>query len=110
MLRLTKHQAFLISPRNPLEAQLSLFEASKTIAFLHADEYTSLMKSLLDVATVPCHIVPSQEEFIDATPVEKVTYAAATSTEELAHRHFVVLHTSGSTGTPKPVYLRHGSL
>jgi len=103
------YKALFVSPRNTLEGQLSLFQATACDTLLFAAPMRKLVQPWLDarVSMRSFEVSPLPEWF----PEEKApdlpfgkTYA------EARWDPLVVLHTSGSTGIPKPVVTPHGMI
>ncbi|KAL6910067.1 hypothetical protein GGI43DRAFT_426893 [Trichoderma evansii] len=99
-------QALFISPRNSLEAQLSLFKKTQCTQILYESSMQSTVEPLLQFYPMPAKAVPPLEVWLQST-ASHVPYNV--SFEEARFHPLVVLHTSGSTGIPKPVTVRQGS-
>ncbi|KAH8657862.1 hypothetical protein BX600DRAFT_384872 [Xylariales sp. PMI_506] len=100
------YKALFISPRNSLEAQLSLFEESKCNILYHEKQYTSMVEpwvngrpGMRSVAVAPFDAWVS--DTVEPFPYNK-TFA------EAQWDPLVVVHTSGSTGHPKIVMIPQG--
>lgn len=106
------YKVLLTSPRNTLEAHLSLLEETDCRTFMMPPVFPlPVVKQILDARPMQVlHIqglhywISDQEgESNEAYPYEK-SYEAARG------EPFVVLHTSGSTGRPKPIVQTHGTI
>ncbi|KND91935.1 Carboxylic acid reductase [Tolypocladium ophioglossoides CBS 100239] len=100
-------QALFISPRNSVEGQLSLLEATRCGHFWHAESLRSIVQPWTSARPMQVEVVPSPEAWLDAAP-EPFPYDRPF--EQARWEPFVVLHTSGSTGIPKPIVVRQGSM
>lgn len=99
-------QALFISPRNSLEAQLSLFKKTQCAQILYESSMQSTVEPWLQFYPMPAKAVPPLDAWLQST-ASHVPYNV--SFEEARFHPLVVLHTSGSTGIPKPVTVRQGS-
>ncbi|KAL7917709.1 hypothetical protein ACQKWADRAFT_325439 [Trichoderma austrokoningii] len=99
-------QALFISPRNSIEAQLSLFKKTKCSQILYESSMQSTVEPLLQFYPMPSKAVPPLEVWLQSTAAH-VPYNV--SFEEARFHPLAVLHTSGSTGIPKPITVRQGS-
>ncbi|UKZ86441.1 putative NRPS-like protein biosynthetic cluster [Trichoderma asperellum] len=99
-------QALFISPRNSLEAQLSLFKRTQCAQILYESSMQSTVEPWLQFYPMPAKAVPPLEVWLQST-ASHVPYNV--SFEEARWHPLAVLHTSGSTGIPKPVTVRQGS-
>lgn len=99
-------KALLVSPRNSFEAQQSLFDNTNCSHLWYSASLEAVAQSWIGGRHMKTFIVPSQEEWLQATakpfPYTK-TY------EQAEWDGALVLHTSGSTGLPKPIVIRHGT-
>ncbi|KAJ5238518.1 hypothetical protein N7468_003137 [Penicillium chermesinum] len=102
------YKALFISPRNNLESQLSLFEATNCNWVLHTPEYTQAVQSWLSSRSMKTSLVGSISEIFSPEPVPAFPFQKPS--DEIEDKPAFVLHTSGSTGIPKPIICRHGSL
>ncbi|KAJ0160206.1 hypothetical protein CTA2_8379 [Colletotrichum tanaceti] len=102
------YKALFVSPRNPIEAQLNLFNMSDCRVVARPQSHRSLAESWLQhrdmkqLEMEPLHDILSKPRF----PAVPYTKTAA----EAEWDPFLVLHTSGSTGLPKPIVVKHGSI
>ncbi|KAK0767222.1 hypothetical protein N5P37_000956 [Trichoderma harzianum] len=101
------HKALFISPRNSLEAQISLFKATECTRIMYDAPMQSTIESWLQSYPMPATATPDWSVWIEST-APHVPYN--TPFEEARWHPMVVAHTSGSTGIPKPVTVRQGSL
>lgn len=99
-------QALFISPRNSLEAQLSLFKRTQCAQILYESSMQSIVEPWLQFYPMPAKAVPPLEVWLQST-ASHVPYNL--SFEEARFHPLAVLHTSGSTGIPKPITVRQGS-
>jgi acyl-CoA synthetase (AMP-forming)/AMP-acid ligase II len=100
-------QALLISPRNSIEGQLSLFERTKCCHIWYAESFNLAVKTWLSKREMKSWVVPPAKEWLQASP-SPVPYSK--SYEEARWDPLVVMHTSGSTGHPKPIVVKQGGL
>ncbi|KAH6838682.1 hypothetical protein B0I37DRAFT_387507 [Chaetomium sp. MPI-CAGE-AT-0009] len=101
------YKAFMVSPRNSLEGNLSLLKATQCSKFIHSAEFKNTVDA---VAAEAAHLKTSQ--------VPELQEILATSSDAPYQSHadmylqddktVLILHSSGSTGNPKPVYLKGG--
>ncbi|KAI6351823.1 hypothetical protein MCOR25_009733 [Pyricularia grisea] len=108
-------KALFISPRNPKEAQLNLFNKTNCNVIFYDQEYEDTVQLWLDERpTMKGVRAQSVEEWIDGWGEgkgKKPPHVPYTKTfEEAEYDSFMVMHTSGSTGFPKPVFVRVGML
>jgi acyl-CoA synthetase (AMP-forming)/AMP-acid ligase II len=99
-------QALFISPRNSLEAQLSLFKRTQCTQILYEPSIQSTVEPLLQFYPMPARAVPPLEVWLQSN-ASHVPYDVPF--EEARWHPLAVLHTSGSTGIPKPITVRQGS-
>lgn len=99
-------QAFFISPRNSVEGQQKLLEATNCRHMWYAEAAASLVKPWLP-PHVRASMVPPAEEWLGADPAP---FPYARPFDEARFEPLCVMHTSGSTGTPKPIVIRQGSV
>ncbi|KAL7953326.1 hypothetical protein V8C34DRAFT_321272 [Trichoderma compactum] len=101
------HKSLFISPRNSLEAQISLFKATECTQIMYDASMQSTIELWLQSYPMPATAAPDWSVCIQSTATH-VPYK--TPFEEARWHPMVVAHTSGSTGIPKPVTVRQGSL
>ena len=97
---------FFPSPRNSLEAHLSLLNETATTHYITPAEELPVLASILKKKPLPKLVIPSLESLLDETPVDGFPFGK--SFEEARMDPFLILHTSGSTGIPKAIVIRHG--
>ncbi|KFY47376.1 hypothetical protein V494_00016 [Pseudogymnoascus sp. VKM F-4513 (FW-928)] len=100
-------QALLVSPRNSIEGQLSLFEQTKCCHIWYAESFNLAVGTWLSKREMKSWVVPPAKELLQASP-SPVPYSK--SFEEARWDPLVVMHTSGSTGHPKPIVVKQGGL
>ncbi|KAF4595610.1 L-aminoadipate-semialdehyde dehydrogenase [Ophiocordyceps camponoti-floridani] len=101
------YKALLNSPRNSLEAALSLLQVTDCHALFYAESQQKTVEPWLQNRPMKHFVIDSMAELLASEP-EPFPYNK--SFEEAVWEPVVVLHTSGSTGIPKPIIVRHGSL
>lgn len=99
-------QMFFVSPRNSVEAQLSLLEESGASKILTTSQEPPYVTAILKKREIQKFAVPELDQLLDSKPVEHIPFTK--SFKEYRMQPWVLLHTSGSTGTPKVVTIRHG--
>jgi thioester reductase-like protein len=107
----TGHKLLLNSPRNTLEAHLSLFEQTNCNTFLLPTDFQlPIAKKILSKRSMRVLDIHSllfwgrEREEVDKP------YPYTKTFEEARLEPFVVMHTSGSTGLPKIVIMTHGTM
>ncbi|KAF2875490.1 hypothetical protein BDV95DRAFT_561998 [Massariosphaeria phaeospora] len=105
----TGYKLLLTSPRNTIEAHVSLLEKTECATFLLPPNYPlPAVKQILAARQMHVLEIPTMEHWLEDGPVE--TYAYTKTFTEARLEPFVVLHTSGSTGMPKPIVENHGTV
>ena len=99
-------QMFFPSPRNSMEAHLSLLKEAGATKFISPSDAPSIVASILKENPMTHLITPELAELLDEAPVPHIPFTK--SFEEYRMKPWLLLHTSGSTGTPKIVPIRHG--
>ncbi|CAI7678147.1 unnamed protein product [Penicillium pancosmium] len=102
------YKALFISPRNNIESQLSLFQATDCHWIIHTPEYTKVVESWLSARPMKSSLIDSISDILSDEHVPSFPYQKPF--DEIRTKPAFVLHTSGSTGTPKPIICRHGIL
>lgn len=108
----TGYKMLLSSPRNTLEAHLSLLEKTECDVFLMPPAFPlPIVKQILTTRPMKAIEVSSfQHWLVYSKPAEQHRPYPYTKTYEEAYLEpFVVVHTSGSTGLPKPIIQAHGT-
>lgn len=100
-------KALFISPRNSLEAQLSLFKATECTQIIYDASMQSTIEPWLQLYPMPATVAPDLGAWLQST-APHLLYS--TPFEEARWHPMVVMHTSGSTGIPKPIVVRQGSV
>lgn len=102
-----KCKAFFTSPRNTIEGQLSLLEATSCYYFLYGEGYLPVVDKVLTQRPMKISQVPSVNEWLAA---KSDHFPYNFSACETRWHPWVALHTSGSTGTPKPMVITQANL
>lgn len=97
-----------MSPRNPLEAQLNLFNLSNCQIVARPKSHTAVVDLWLKNRPMDVLEVEDLESILAQPEVPTIPYTKTQA--EAEWDPFVVLHTSGSTGLPKPIVVKHGSV
>mgnify|MGYP005988557285 CR=1 FL=1 len=104
------YKLLLNSPRNTLEAHLSLLEQTDCHVFLQPPVFPlPVVKQIEEARPMKVVIIPGLQHWIGAETGEHRPYPYNRTFAEARLEPFVVLHTSGSTGLPKPIIQRHGT-
>ena len=99
-------KALLVSPRNSIEGQLSLFERTNCQHFWYSELLQLPVRAWLLERPMKTYIVPHESEWLDS---DAPAFAYNKTFADAQWDPMVVLHTSGSTGIPKPIIVRQGS-
>ncbi|KAJ5280023.1 hypothetical protein N7478_005395 [Penicillium angulare] len=102
------YKALFISPRNNIESQMSLFEATDCQFILHTEEYDEAIKPWLGARPMKSSAIGAISDMLNVETVPSFPYHK--SFEDIRDKPAFILHTSGSTGIPKPIICRHGVL
>lgn len=102
-----KCQAFFPSPRNTIEGQLSLLQATDCHYFWYGEGYFPVLQKILAQRQLQVSQVPSAKEWLEATPNP---FPYNYSAHETRSHPWIALHTSGSTGIPKPMLVSQANL
>ncbi|KAI2640771.1 hypothetical protein GGS26DRAFT_539733 [Hypomontagnella submonticulosa] len=104
------YKLLLNSPRNTLEAHLSIFEKTDCATFLSPTDFPLPAVKQILAARPMRHIeLPDMRYWLEEVPDEK-NYPYMKTFSEAKAEPFIVLHTSGSTGLPKPIIQTHGTI
>ncbi|KAI1822704.1 hypothetical protein F4861DRAFT_550606 [Xylaria intraflava] len=110
----TGYKLLLVSPRNTVEANLSLLDQMNCNTFLTPPNFLlPVVKNILDVRSMRHVEVPGFRDWLDDNydhGAKWEPYPFAKTFSEARAEPFVVLHTSGSTGLPKPIIQTHGTI
>lgn len=96
----------MISPRNNIESQLSLFEASNCQWIIHTSDYAKIVEPWLSYRSMKSSLIHSVSDILSEEHVPPFPYNRPLG--DIRTKPAFVLHTSGTTGTPKPIICRHG--
>lgn len=102
------------SPRNTLEAHLSLIDKTNCSTFLLPPNFPlPVVKQILAARTMRVVEIATAQHWFDDLPggpdVPEAVYPYAKTFAEARLEPWVVLHTSGSTGMPKPIAQTHAT-
>ncbi|KAI0594594.1 hypothetical protein F4775DRAFT_573362 [Biscogniauxia sp. FL1348] len=105
----TGYKLLLNSPRNTLEAHLSLFEKTQCDVFLLPPNFhLPAVKHILAVRQMRVLEVPGFKHWTEEDGAHE-PYPYTKTFAEARSDPFMVMHTSGSTSLPKPVIQTHGT-
>lgn len=101
-------QMFFISPRNSLDAQISLVDGGGVTKMLISagTAIKAMVDPILNKRNLETFVVPELEYFLQDDHVEPIIFNG--SFDDYRMKPWLLLHTSGSTGNPKIVTIRHG--
>ncbi|KAK3367615.1 hypothetical protein B0H63DRAFT_405312 [Podospora didyma] len=102
------YKALFISPRNPMEAQLNLFELTNCNIIWFDTSYKGMVQQWLQERDMHAVMIFPVDAWLPKEEVEPFPFNK--TFDEAEWEPFMLLHTSGSTGLPKPVLVRHGML
>ncbi|KAI1754102.1 hypothetical protein F4782DRAFT_495129 [Xylaria castorea] len=111
----TGYKLLLVSPRNTIEANLSLLDQMKCNTFLTPPNFPlPVVKKILDIRPMRHVEVLDFQNWLDDNDgydnAKRKPYPYTKTFSEAKSEPFVVLHTSGSTGLPKPIIQTHGTV
>lgn len=108
----TGYKLLLTSPRNTLEAHLSLFEKTECSTFLMPPNFPlPIVQHILTARKMAVLKIYGWEHWISEGIEDEVAeYIYDKEYSEAKLEPFVVLHTSGSTGLPKPIVQTHATV
>jgi thioester reductase-like protein len=105
----TGYKLLLSSPRNTVEAHLSLLEKTDCATFLLPPNFPlPAVKQITAARTMRVLDIPGTQHWLQDGAVDHYPYEK--KFEDARLEPFVVLHTSGSTGMPKPIVQAHGTM
>ena len=99
---------FFTSPRNSMEAHLSLLEALQCNIFLLPHARPPVVKQILAKRPMRTVVLPGLDYWLHEE--ETRIYAYEKTMDEASHDPFVVMHSSGSTVIPKVIVVSHGTM
>jgi acyl-CoA synthetase (AMP-forming)/AMP-acid ligase II len=102
------YQALFISPRNPQEAQLNLFELTNCHTIWFDASFKSTVQAWLQERDMHAIMTFPVDAWFPKEQIEPFPYTK--TFEEAEWDPMLLLHTSGSTGFPKPIVVRQGML
>ncbi|KAI1380798.1 nonribosomal peptide synthetase [Hypoxylon crocopeplum] len=102
------YAALYISPRNPSEAQITLFDKTDCRFICFPASHRGTVEPWLQQRSMVAIEVPPVDDWFPSYEVEPVPYGK--TFEQAEWETFGILHTSGSTGFPKPIVIRQGML
>ncbi|KAI0890636.1 uncharacterized protein GGS22DRAFT_194569 [Annulohypoxylon maeteangense] len=106
----TGYKLLLISTRNTLESNLSLFEKTDCGTLICPTNFPlPIVKQILTAKPMRYLEVPAVNHWLDGQ-LEGKPYPYTKTFAEAKAEPFVVLHTSGSTGLPKPIIQTHATI
>ncbi|PSN72888.1 acetyl-CoA synthetase-like protein [Corynespora cassiicola Philippines] len=108
----TGYKVLLSSPRNTLEAHVSLFEETQCDTLLMPPNFPlPVVKGILEARKMRVLNIPKWQYLVkeEATETEDKPYPYDRKFSEARLEPFVVLHTSGSTGLPKAIVQTHAT-
>jgi MFS family permease len=97
---------FFPSPRNTIEAFLSLFDAAGVSKVIATSQPLPVVRTLVEKRQMLLFEMLTLEDLLDDVPVSPVPFIGTFA--EHRFKPLILLHTSGSTGSPKIVTLKHG--
>lgn len=101
------YKALFVSPRNPVEQNVSLLEQTKCNKFFYAEEMVNTARGLQQAIGEDLLEVILVAQFDECLDAYTKPYPFTKSFEEAMFDPVVVLHSSGSTGAPKPIIQNH---
>ncbi|KAF8862994.1 putative NRPS-like enzyme [Acephala macrosclerotiorum] len=107
------YTTFILSPRLPVNACVSLLSNVNTTHLLYAPQYLSLATSTSASLQTPLKLIPILERSQYDTPNSSLTpyfERKGIDGEEEKKRVLIYMHSSGSTGMPKPINYRNARL
>ncbi|KAI0896934.1 hypothetical protein F4806DRAFT_487004 [Annulohypoxylon nitens] len=106
----TGYKLLLISTRNTLEANLSLFEKTDCRTLISPTNFPlPILKQILKARPMRYLNVYGADYWLHGN-TEGKPYPYTKTFAEAESEPFVVLHTSGSTGLPKPIIQKHATI
>lgn len=106
----TGYKLLLISTRNTLEANLSLFEKTDCRTLISPTNFPlPIVTQILKAKPMRYLDVYGADYWLHGSPEGK-PYPYIKTFTEAESEPFVVLHSSGTTGLPKPIIQKHGTI
>ncbi|KAL8788421.1 MAG: hypothetical protein Q9195_007300 [Heterodermia aff. obscurata] len=102
------YQAVIVSPRNSIEADLAVLEATSCNIWVLPEHHPKFLSPLLAQRPMEVLAIAAVDELLREEPVTE--YAYNKSFDDASEEPFCVMHTSGSTGHPKPIFWKHSML
>ncbi|KAI0423280.1 hypothetical protein F5X98DRAFT_369287 [Xylaria grammica] len=105
------YKLLLVSPRNTVEAHLSLLDSMECNAFLTPPNFhLPTIKQVLTLRPIRHVEVAEYRHWLEGEVEADKPYPYTKKFSEAKAEPFVVLHTSGSTGLPKPIVQTHRTI
>ncbi|CZR55845.1 uncharacterized protein PAC_05733 [Phialocephala subalpina] len=107
------YTTFILSPRLPVNACVSLLSNVNTTILLYAPQYLPLATSTSSSLKIPLKLIPILERSQYDTPTSSLSpefERKGIDGEEEKKRVLIYMHSSGSTGMPKPINYRNTRL
>ncbi|TDZ49706.1 Non-canonical non-ribosomal peptide synthetase FUB8 [Colletotrichum trifolii] len=102
------YKSLFVSPRNPLEAQLNLFNLSDCHIVIRPPSHAGVVDAWVQHRQMETLDIEDLDALLSKPDVPVIPYTKTAG--EAEWDPFLVLHTSGSTGLPKPIVTKHGSV
>ena len=110
MLTLICWKILYTSPRNSIQAHLSLIAETDCQIFLLQSDPPPVVSEILKRRQMRTALLPPLAHFLDYNNASEVKpYPFPKTFESARYEPFVCFQTSGSTGMPKPIVMTHGT-